>query len=220
MRISREKLGEKREEDEKEPSADEEDEERNIKEKKDEQLAAWISDNLKKLDQNSLCQLLVTCWKIWEGRNQKLWNNVSPHAQGVVEGAKAFLDAWNLVIKFLLVGTEAKNIRREEGPEVPLEYVYCDEEEAAAADVEGTVDMADTGEELRQQRSSIGWKIGDGAVEISRLGLVDFGPEREREKWDNSNLTPEVYDCAFYSDTVALVFRDGPDWALGSWAYE
>lgn len=65
---------------------------------------------------------------------------------------------------------------------MPLEYVYCDEEEAAAADVEGTVDMVDTGEELRQQRSSIERKIRDGAVEISRLGLVDFGSEREREK--------------------------------------
>lgn len=44
MRISREKLGEKREEDEKEPSADEEDEERNIKEKKVKLLPYNIGD--------------------------------------------------------------------------------------------------------------------------------------------------------------------------------
>lgn len=59
------------------------------------QFHNWISNNMKAPDSNLLCLLLVTCWKIWEARNHKVWSNSPPNYVAVVDGARGFLNAWS-----------------------------------------------------------------------------------------------------------------------------
>ncbi|XP_031093123.1 uncharacterized protein LOC115997669 isoform X1 [Ipomoea triloba] len=65
----------------------------------DSHLKDWIIENMNIMEQSLFCQLLVTCWKIWEVRNQKLWNNQSAHPRTVVDSARSFLEAWSTVQK-------------------------------------------------------------------------------------------------------------------------
>lgn len=65
----------------------------------DSHLKDWIIENMNIMEQSLFCQFLVTCWKIWEVRNQKLWNNQSAHPRTMVDSARSFLEAWSTVQK-------------------------------------------------------------------------------------------------------------------------
>nr|GMD98052.1 uncharacterized protein LOC109189292 [Ipomoea batatas] len=43
-----------------------------------ESLTEWITINMKTMSASTFCLLLVICWRIWESRNQKVWNRSSP----------------------------------------------------------------------------------------------------------------------------------------------
>nr|GMD88427.1 uncharacterized protein LOC109155154 [Ipomoea batatas] len=60
-------------------------------------LPEWINENMITMEANSFSLLLVTCWKIWEVRNHKVWNNICPNHSAVVEGARSYLEAWSTV---------------------------------------------------------------------------------------------------------------------------
>lgn len=57
-------------------------------------LAEWVSWHIKVLDEDSCCLILMVCWKIWEARNQKLWNNIVISPSATFEDARAFLSTW------------------------------------------------------------------------------------------------------------------------------
>nr|GMD20574.1 putative receptor-like protein kinase [Ipomoea batatas] len=61
------------------------------------QFQTWVSDNMQSLDLKNFGLLLVTCWKIWEARNHRVWNNYTPSCAATVEGARGFLEAWSRV---------------------------------------------------------------------------------------------------------------------------
>nr|GMD54193.1 uncharacterized protein LOC109164833 [Ipomoea batatas] len=56
-------------------------------------LAEWITWHMSTLDVKSICQLLTSCWKIWEARNNKVWRNLNINPLTAAEEAKTFLEA-------------------------------------------------------------------------------------------------------------------------------
>nr|GMC73545.1 Polynucleotidyl transferase, Ribonuclease H fold [Ipomoea batatas] len=60
-------------------------------------LAEWITWHLNTMNNDSICLLLITCWKIWDSRNQKVWRKFTTSPLTVAEEAKAFLEAWSRV---------------------------------------------------------------------------------------------------------------------------
>nr|GMC90173.1 uncharacterized protein LOC109155154 [Ipomoea batatas] len=61
------------------------------------EMAEWLGKNLDSMETVSICLLLTTCWKLWQIRNNKLWNNLSFQRNTIFAEAAAYLDAWNLV---------------------------------------------------------------------------------------------------------------------------
>nr|GMD68543.1 hypothetical protein Ahy_B01g055624 [Ipomoea batatas] len=45
------------------------------------------------------CCADIRCWRIWEARNQKVWNDSTPNCAAVVDGARSFLEAWTRVLE-------------------------------------------------------------------------------------------------------------------------
>nr|GMD59832.1 uncharacterized protein LOC109184133 isoform X1 [Ipomoea batatas] len=62
-----------------------------------ESFTCWILRNMESMTAMSFCLLLVLCWKIWEVRNAKVWNNKAPRSTIVVGGARSFYEAWSTV---------------------------------------------------------------------------------------------------------------------------
>lgn len=54
----------------------------------------WMESNFLKFSDSKLCLLISVCWKIWEARNEKLWNHTIVLAHAVLGGAQAFLYQW------------------------------------------------------------------------------------------------------------------------------
>nr|GMD94356.1 putative ribonuclease H-like domain, reverse transcriptase zinc-binding domain-containing protein [Ipomoea batatas] len=61
------------------------------------EMAEWLGKNLVSMETVSICLLLTTCWKLWQIRNNKLWNNLSFQRNTIFAEAAAYLDAWNSV---------------------------------------------------------------------------------------------------------------------------
>nr|GLL44968.1 uncharacterized protein LOC109184133 isoform X1 [Ipomoea trifida] len=54
----------------------------------------WMESNFLKFSNSKLCLLISVCWKIWEARNEKLWNHTVVPAHAILGGAQAFLYQW------------------------------------------------------------------------------------------------------------------------------
>lgn len=49
------------------------------------------------MDGEAFCLLLTVCWKLWQVRNNRVWNNVKPQCASIFEDSAAYLDAWKSV---------------------------------------------------------------------------------------------------------------------------
>jgi len=57
----------------------------------------WLELNFNSLDDLNLCKLISICWKIWEARHDKVWNQLIIPPDAVVSGAITFLLEWQTV---------------------------------------------------------------------------------------------------------------------------
>lgn len=55
----------------------------------------WVEQNLTHLDEVTSCMFVTICWKIWNARNNALWNQKSTQPHDIVDKAMAFLHSWN-----------------------------------------------------------------------------------------------------------------------------
>lgn len=54
----------------------------------------WVKYIFDSMDEQGYLLIVTVCWKFWEARNQKVWNNkIMGHAQ-IVDEARYFLDDW------------------------------------------------------------------------------------------------------------------------------
>nr|GMD10769.1 uncharacterized protein LOC109155154 [Ipomoea batatas] len=57
----------------------------------------WLELNMELLQVKDLCLLLTTCWKIWQVRNCKVWNNRTAQTGKILEDAACYLEAWTSI---------------------------------------------------------------------------------------------------------------------------
>ncbi|XP_019196024.1 PREDICTED: uncharacterized protein LOC109189854 [Ipomoea nil] len=58
-------------------------------------LLEWLESNFNVLTDNQICFLISICWKIWEARNDKVWNHVITSRQVIINGAQSYINEWH-----------------------------------------------------------------------------------------------------------------------------
>ncbi|XP_031107832.1 uncharacterized protein LOC116012436 [Ipomoea triloba] len=58
-------------------------------------LLDWLELNFNTKADNDLCLLISICWKIWEARNEKIWNQKIFNASHICLSAANLLSEWN-----------------------------------------------------------------------------------------------------------------------------
>lgn len=46
------------------------------------------------LNSNELFMMVSVCWKLWEARNEKVWNHSVLSTHAIIRGAQVFLHEW------------------------------------------------------------------------------------------------------------------------------
>lgn len=54
-------------------------------------FAQWLDLQVKNMDKDNCCLLLMLCWKMWTARNGKIWNGRLLSPSSIVEGTKRYL---------------------------------------------------------------------------------------------------------------------------------
>lgn len=54
----------------------------------------WASAIMNKYQSEQICLIIITCWSVWNMRNDKIWTGVEPSVCSAAERGRSFLLSW------------------------------------------------------------------------------------------------------------------------------